>query len=223
MKTKICLFLLLASCALCLTQQANAQQAVIKEFYGTVELKAAGSAVWVKAADWGSPLERNTAISTGFKSTAILKIGNSTLTVRPLTKLTLEEIIQNQGNEQINLNLQTGRVRAQVIPPAGGRTSLTVKGPIATASVRGTVFDFDTLNLDVEEGAVIFSGENGRTVTVYAGGSSTVDAVTGQAAGPRETAAAELYPAMPAGSDSGMPLVTDDIGGTIEFAVDLGW
>ncbi|MDR2730531.1 MAG: FecR domain-containing protein [Treponema sp.] len=42
--------------------------------------------------------------------------------------------------ETLNVNLQTGRVRVDVKPPAGTKASTTVKGPEATASVRGTIF-----------------------------------------------------------------------------------
>ncbi|MDR1904517.1 MAG: FecR family protein [Treponema sp.] len=114
--------------------------AFFRELSGTVETRASGSAVWVKAAK-GYPIGKDTIISTGFKSTAVIAVGNSTLTVRPLTRLSLEAIIQNQDGEQVSLYLQTGRVRAEVKPPSRGNIDFTVRGPSITASVRGTGFD----------------------------------------------------------------------------------
>jgi hypothetical protein len=187
-----------------------AQEAIIRDMTGTVELKAPGSAVWTPAAP-GAVLARNTAISTGFKSTAVLLVGNSTLTVRPLTRLTLEELTRSQGDEQVSLHIQTGRIRAEVTPPAGGKINFAVRSPSATASVRGTTFDFDTINLDVDNGTVQYSGVDGRSVMVYAGGSSTIDSVSGRAAEPQETAAAEQIPTLPPGAESGIPYVPNDI------------
>jgi len=66
---------------------AFAQEAVIKELTGTVELKKAGAAEWENAAK-GQSVAVDTVISTSFKSTAIISIGNSLITVRPLTLLT---------------------------------------------------------------------------------------------------------------------------------------
>ncbi|MDR3247148.1 MAG: FecR domain-containing protein, partial [Treponema sp.] len=120
--------------------------AYIREFTGTVEIKASGAAEW-SAAQTGQTLSKDTMISTGFKSTAFIALGNSTMVVRPLTRLTLQEIQNIQGNESVNINLQSGRVRADVKPPENGATSFVVQSPMVTASVRGTSFNFDGLNL----------------------------------------------------------------------------
>jgi hypothetical protein len=83
-----------------------------------------------------------------------------------------------------------------------------VRSPTATASVRGTVFEFDTVNLRVAEGTVSFSGADRTAVYVAAGQSSSPDPVSGRAAAPVETAAA-LTPPPPAGAeDSAAPAST---------------
>jgi hypothetical protein len=181
------------------------ETAFFRELRGTVEIKAPGSAVWVNAAA-GDRIERNTLISTGFKSTAVVVLGNSVITVRPLTRLSLAEIIRNQSNEQVNLYLHTGRVRAEVNPPAGGKTDFTVKSPTATASVRGTSFEFDTENLRVDEGRVQYSVANGRGALVNAGGISYVDETNNTVVSPFEAAVEFLVPAPPPGSGSGGPV-----------------
>ena len=69
---------------------------VIKELSGTVELKPAGQADYT-AAKAGDAVARDTVVSTGFKSSALITVGSTTLTVRPLTRLSLAEISASAG------------------------------------------------------------------------------------------------------------------------------
>jgi ferric-dicitrate binding protein FerR (iron transport regulator) len=187
-------------------RSVHAQEtAFFREISGTVEIKAAGSAEWVSVAA-GDRIEKNTVVSTGFRSTAVLVLGDSVITVRPVTRLSLEEIIRNQNDEQVNLYLHTGRVRAEVKPPTAGKIDFTVRSPTATASVRGTSFEFDTENLRVDEGQVQYSLSNGRRVFVAAGGMSYVDENNNTVISPFDAAAELLVPAPPPGSGSGSPM-----------------
>jgi len=135
--------------------QLFAQNGVIKELSGTVELKPAGTSDFIPAKA-GDPVAKDTIVSTGFKSSALIQMGSSLITARPLTRLSLAELSSSGGTEVINVSLQTGRVRVDVDPPAGTRTSMAVRGPSATASVRGTSFEFDTYSLNVLKGKVAF-------------------------------------------------------------------
>jgi ferric-dicitrate binding protein FerR (iron transport regulator) len=199
--------LLLIGVTVFLSAQDN-NFAVIRETSGTVEIKAPGSSAWVSAVP-GTRIEKNAVISTGFKSAALIALGNSTLTVRPLTRLSLEELVRNQGDEQVGLFLQTGRVRADVKAPAGGRTQFNVKNPSATASVRGTSFELSTLDLTVEEGTVEYSLPNGRRVFVGPQETGRVDTNSNQMLSPTEIAVETLSPALPTGSDSSGSALTD--------------
>jgi hypothetical protein len=209
-----------------------AQQAVIKNMNGTVELQAAGSTAWTPA-KIGDVLQKNTRISTGFKSTAVLSLGNSTITVRSLTQLSLEELSEADGNETVSLGLQTGRVRANVNPPANGKTDFVVRAPSATASVRGTQFEFDGTNLLVSEGTVAYRGAEGRAVMVSSGGESAVDAVSGRSAEPMDILVTELTPPAPAGAAesglssagvvSGHALDASSASGTVDTGVSISW
>jgi len=173
-----------------------AQQAVIQDMTGTVEIKTPNSSAWVPAQK-GQTLVGDTIISTGFRSTALVAIGNSVLTVRPITRLTLKELSLMQDSEKIELNLQIGRVRADVKAPPSGRTDFTIQAPTATASVRGTVFEFDTLNLSVSEGTVDFMGATGESVVVDAGRASFADEGSGRAISPQEFVTMRLRPDIP--------------------------
>jgi hypothetical protein len=180
--------------------RAQTPEAVIREISGTVELKQDGQAGWIPAGT-GDTLAVSTVISTGFKSTALIAAGNSAILVRPLTRLSLEELISRDETETVRIALRAGRLRVQVAPPVTAKTDLTVKTPIATASVRGTVFDIDTLNIRVSEGAVRYEGaadRAARPVQVNAGQNTWVDA-GGGALNPLAEASRAL-PALPGGN-----------------------
>jgi len=179
---------------------AFCQDAFIDQFTGTVEIKQPKETSF-KAANKGDKVFKDTVISTSFKSYAIVKIGATIITVRPLTILTLAEIQKVEETETLNINLQSGRVRVEVKPPAGTKTIMKVGSPTATASVRGTSFEFDTNNLYVREGTVNFVGNNGQNVLVSAGGTSQVDQ-TGQASNPSDERNANLMPPKPVGTSA---------------------
>ena len=177
------------------------QNGVIRELTGEVEIKPAGAESFT-ASKAGDTVARDTIVSTGFRSTAVIVIGSSTITVRPLTRLSLAEIQSAWEAENVNVNLQTGRVRVDVRPPAGTRANFTIQSSTASASVRGTSFDFDTVNLSVNEGTVVFGSASGApAVIVQAGGSSFIG-TDGNAVRPAEVSAASLIPSAPVGVDT---------------------
>jgi hypothetical protein len=172
--------------------------AFIREINGTVEVKASGAAEWSPARR-GQELQRSTLVSTGFKSSAVIVLGNSTLVVQPLTRLSLDELVRAGSAEKVDVNLRAGKIRADVKPPVGGTTEFTVRSPSATASVRGTAFEFDGIRLHVDEGRVHVSGGDQNGAYVGAGREAVVDIETGRTVGAAETAREELTPALPAG------------------------
>jgi hypothetical protein len=147
------------------------------EVNGVVEIKeqeTGTSPDWKRAAP-GDPIGNNAVISTGLKSSAVISLGSSRLEVRPLTMLTLRELIQRDNAEETILYLRTGRVRAVVNPPAGQSVDFTVTAPIVTASVRGTSFEFDGAHLRVDDGRVLLAGFSGQKVYVAGAQRSYVD------------------------------------------------
>jgi len=209
--TQLLIFLFIAS-------GVFAQNGVIREISGSVELKHTATAGFVAAAV-GDLIAQDTVVSTGFKSTALVEVGSTVIALRPLTRLTLKEISASAGEETLNVNLQAGRVRVDVNPPAGAKASMTISSPSATASVRGTGFDFDGRNLNVNDGVVDFTGDrDGLPKPVNAGFVSGITA-DGKAADPLYTGRSndsDLQPPGPSGSDpssdpaslnSGAPIV----------------
>lgn len=181
---------------------AQAGDAFVREITGTVEVKAPGQTAW-EPVQRGQRLSGDTLISTGFKSQAVVVLGNSTLIVRPLTRLSIAEIARLEAGERVNLELQAGRIKVDVKPPARGAVAFAIRSPRATAAVRGTVFEFDTVNLEVSEGTVEFAGA-GAPVLVDSGGAAFVDESTGRTVPPAETAAAALRPELPAGAEAAL-------------------
>jgi len=201
------------------SQNESSQDAFIDQITGTVEIKQPKETSF-KIANKGDKIFKDTIISTSFKSYAIIKIGGTTITVRPLTVLSLAEIQKLEETEILNLNLQAGRIRVEVKPPAGTKASTSVGSPSATASVRGTSFDFDTNNIYVNEGAVSFTGKNGQNVIVNAGGSSRVDQA-GQASNPRDERDADLMPPSPVGTSAKEMPVSTPAPANIPFTFEL--
>jgi len=197
----------------------SAQNAVIEHITGMVEIKQPGENTF-KNANTGDKLFKETVISTGFKSFAIIKIGSTTITARPLTHLTLTEIENLSESETLNVNLQAGRVRVDVKPPAGTKAATTVKGPIVTASVRGTSFEFDTDNLYVNEGAVSFIGNRGQIILVRAGESSRLDQ-SGTVTIPKQERISNLMPPNPAGTGAGESAVMGSSSTGVGFSIGL--
>jgi len=176
MKRGLFILLFMAVTVLCVfSQNAEKITGVIRELTGEVELKRTETSAFIKAKA-GDTVAADTVVSTGFKSTAIIEVGSSSITVRPLTRLSFAEIQSISDTETLNVKLQTGRVRVDVKPPAGAKANCTIQGPNATASVRGTSFEFDTFNLKVNEGGVAFRGSKGLSILIPAGMSSSIDA-----------------------------------------------
>jgi hypothetical protein len=172
---------------------------VIKDLTGTVELMLPGTTAFV-AAKVGDRVSQDAVVSTGFRSFANIEIGHSLITVRPLTRLSLTAIQASLEAELLNVNLQAGRVRVEVKPPAGTKASVEVQSNMAVASVRGTVFEFDTRNIYVSDGTVSFRGTRGQAIQVGAGSNSRVEA-NSKATSPIEVKVASLLPPTPMGSD----------------------
>jgi len=200
---------------------AFSQDAFIDQLTGTVGIKQPKEESF-KTANKGDIIFKDTIIQTSFKSYAIIKIGSTLITVRPLTTLSLTEIQKLEESESLNVNLQAGRVRVEVKPPAGTKASATLTSPSSVASVRGTDFEFDIYNLYVNEGTVSFAGNNGQTVLVGAGERSRVDK-TGQVSIPWDDKKANLMPPSPAGTSSGEMPASSAIAANAIFTINVNF
>lgn len=151
-------------------------QATLTETTGKVEVFLNGG--W-KAAVKGMQLPLNTALSTGFNSTAKLNLGDSEVTVNPLSRLKIQELGRTADAAKTTLYLAAGKVKATVHSSSKLKHNFQFKSPIATASVRGTDFDFTPTELTVNEGSVSFSNHYGQTQLIIKGESVVADPNSG--------------------------------------------
>ena len=103
----------------------------------------------------GDSLKQSDIVSTGFKSTLVLKINESQLTVNALTRLTIDELAATSSKDTTKVYVQSGSVEASVNRKESKAVDFSVSTPVATASVRGTSFSMNSLgHLKVNEGSV---------------------------------------------------------------------
>jgi len=128
-KICVCLWAVLLFAPLC------ALEAVVVSVLGKAEVQTTGE--W-QPMTVGAKISSGAIISTGFKSQAVLEIGKSTVTVQPLSRLTLEQLTQRRDTDTSKVYLDAGSIKADVKAAENKRVGFTVKSPVATASVRGT-------------------------------------------------------------------------------------
>ena len=159
-----------------------AMQAEVVSTKGKAEVQNAGAWVALKA---GDTLDQGSVIQTGFKSEVVLKIKESTVTVAPLSRLTLQTLAERQGigsakgRDDTTIFLDTGSLRSNVQKSADRRVGFTVRSPVATASVRGTIFDFATryksVALNASQGKVAFWKNTKKSEAQFAAEQAALD------------------------------------------------
>ncbi len=148
-------------------------EAVVQAVSGRVEVMPPGGS-WVAAAP-GMKLSLGATVSTSFQSEATLVLGASLLQVRPLTRMRVDQLAQQGNTVSTELYLRVGRVRAEVKGAEGLRQDFKVRSPISTAAVRGTTFDYDGVNTNVDNGVVNLSNnQSGQSTNLGAGEQGSV-------------------------------------------------
>ena len=93
----------------------------------------------------GTSLYKGDIISTGFNSEAVISIKESTVKLAALTRMTVEQLAENDKKEQTQLFIDSGKLTASVKHAENKRTDFKVRSPVSTASVRGTDFTFSAI------------------------------------------------------------------------------
>ena len=133
---------------------AAVPQATLQSLKGKVEVKVPGGS-WAAAAE-GQVLNPADTLSTGFDSSAVVMMGKTTVQVKPLTRMTIDKLVEEGGTVKTSTFLRVGNVSVSVKSAEGVKQDFKVQSPYSTASVRGTEFDYNGLNLKVKEGIVAF-------------------------------------------------------------------
>ncbi len=152
-------------------------QGTITELRGKVEIQLPGQTQW-QAATQGMRVPLNAILSTGFNSSASIRVNASTVRLRAMTRVALETLTTQNGMETTDLRLNVGRVNAEVRRTEASEIRFTVRSPQATASVRGTDFDMDMFRLHVDAGLVDYDlGQGAQSIP---GGSYSLVAGLGE-------------------------------------------
>jgi hypothetical protein len=118
--------------------------------FGAIPLFAAISVVSVKGAaaysagrNWvplaaGMQPQEGVKISTGLKSTVVLKLSRSTVTVQPLSMMKIYEDKATARTSDTRIGLKRGGLRAEVTRGKEVKTVFRIATPVATSSVRAT-------------------------------------------------------------------------------------
>jgi hypothetical protein len=133
---------------------AAAPVAKLQSLKGKVEVKVVGGA-WVAATE-GQVLNPADTLSTGFDSSAVVVMDKTTVQVKPLTRMTIDKLVEDGGTVKTSTFLRVGNVSVSVKSAEGVKQDFKVQSPYSTASVRGTEFEYDGLSLKVKEGIVAF-------------------------------------------------------------------
>ena len=137
----------------CFSMPLFGADGVFREVSGKVEYRLGGEG-WSNAAI-GVSVPSGAQISTGFNSKASLEIESAILKIRPLTRMSIEELVEKEGVVSTNLHLKVGRIRAEVQSAEDLRHDFRVRSALSTAAVKGTSFEYDGVNVKVFDGTEI--------------------------------------------------------------------
>ena len=118
----------------------------------------------------GDSLKSGDMIQTGFKSSVVLKVKNSTVNVSALTRMTVEQLSDNPEKDNVRLFVKSGGISSDVKKTDARKVGFTVRTPVATASVRGTEFSvqnkFNSTDVNTTRGSVaVWRGKNSVNIS----------------------------------------------------------
>ena len=134
--TKISIIAVFFTALLCANVFADDFKAEVLSVTGKVDCMKGSQWTPVKTGDF---LLRGDVIQTGFRSELVLKIEGSTVTVSPLTRMSVEMLNAQEDRDNTSLYVATGSVVSDVNKNNNRKVGFTVRAPVATASVRGTI------------------------------------------------------------------------------------
>ena len=160
-------------CIACLVISAFAfaEDGVVEDVNGNVKVKGPATA-W-EAAQPGMEVGMADTVSTGFRSNATVDLEPSSVYIKQLTRMVLEELVKSEGAVTTKVFLNVGSLSANVRAAEGLKQDFTVRSPIATTAVRGTQFEFDGITVKVSENMVTIINRVGQQRSVAAGEQSS--------------------------------------------------
>lgn len=93
---------------------------------------------WTPIAE-GTKISQGATIQTAFKSALKLKFKGSVVDLGPMTRIKLDELSESPSKDNAVVSMKIGTLTSNVKKIEDRRAGFTIKGPAATASVRGTI------------------------------------------------------------------------------------
>ena len=119
----------------------------------------------------GMQLKEGTKISTGVRSSVVLRLNRSTVTVRALSMMKVYEDSASAGSSSTRIGLRRGNLRAEVTKGKKVKTIFRIATPVATSSVRGTIEEADSgfygAIFEAPQGSFDVVSRNGQHRVVY--------------------------------------------------------
>ena len=157
---KLVIFLILIGSIVIYIMPLSSETITIEEIKGTVRIKMSDEDQWVVPKS-GQAVDKGATVSTGFHSTAVIKMENSLTEVKPLTQIKVEELLATGKQIKSSMYLNFGKIKTKVTKLQNLKTDFKVRSAICTASVRGTEFEFGGNLLIVENGIVLLKSSDG--------------------------------------------------------------
>ena len=162
------LFIILTICAAFMFTYGIAYSAItVESVKGEAAVKAGNQ--WNQLQQ-GQTLAEGSKISTGVNSTAVLKINNVTLTIKPMTMM---KIFKNSAKKEVgtHIGLKFGNLNAKVQKIGKLKTNFKISTPVATSSVRGTEENVGFgpakgMTIEVVTGTVEGESNNGQSNSI---------------------------------------------------------
>ncbi|MGZ3411793.1 MAG: FecR family protein [Xanthobacteraceae bacterium] len=144
----------------------------------------------------GNDVLANQRIRTGVASTAqLLFLDETSVSVAPQSEIVLDRFVYNPNRSAGNVVLTTGRGAFRFVTGAQNPTNYTIKTPVATIGVRGTIVELRNVVINgvmmsiitLMEGSVQITRKNGQSFALTQVGMSYVVGADGKITGPINT------------------------------------
>jgi len=141
----------------------------------------------------GSALFANQRVRTGDASAAqLLFLDETSVSVGPKSEITLDRFVFNPSRGAGNVVLSAGKGAFRFVTGSQNPTHYSIKTPVATIGVRGTIVDVSTMTrngvtttvVTLIEGNVLITTFNGQTLNLDRPGASYVVKSNGSVQGP---------------------------------------
>ena len=138
----------------------------------------------------GAKIGQGATIQTAFKSALKLKFKGSVVDLGPMTRVKLDELSESPAKDNAVVSMKIGTLTSNVKKLEDRRAGFTIKGPAATASVRGTIvreecgYNTDTVTAIESVTAVWPTSKGEGSATEISDDSNSAVAVSGGRAVP---------------------------------------